>query len=101
MSARDTRWGKTVKKEWFSICCICGDKGSDPHHIFPRGIQATKYIIKNGLWLCRNCHNTFKWMPDDEAKKVAIRFIGEETYNLLERIALGYEDNNGRLEEVR
>ena len=54
---KDKEWSKQVKANANNFCQICGGIGIEAHHI--HGKQAfpeLRHIVKNGLWVCRECH---------------------------------------------
>lgn len=58
--------------------CITGDKRIDPHHIAPRGRRRDlKYVVANGICLCRTHHD---WVGEHpiEAEKIGLNNF--ETY---------------------
>ncbi len=61
----DDLWGLAVKGDWGRRCAVCGKRDSDgqlhPHHMIPRQWEATRYLLRNGIELCANCH---VWDPD-------------------------------------
>ena len=60
----DKLWSLAVKDDWGCKCAICGRRGSGPdltkglnsHHLVPRQHKATRYVLENGICLCRPCH---------------------------------------------
>jgi len=57
----DAEWSKAVRKRDFNTCRIllpgCTSKATDAHHIFTRKFKKLRCDIRNGLSVCRNCHN--------------------------------------------
>jgi len=52
----DALWSKIVKAKYKGRCGICGGVGQDPHHIARKNGQM-RWLIPNGIWLCRRCHD--------------------------------------------
>ena len=93
MASLDEMWSYVVKARAFNTCQRCGQRiddekhglntmANDPHHIFSRGKDSTKYDPDNGICLCRNCHN---WAGDHpkECRAWIISIKGEEWYHKL------------------
>jgi hypothetical protein len=99
--ARDNRWSKRIKKEFYGICYLCGKKGSDPHHIFERGILELRYLVFNGVYVCTKHHRHLENISEEEYKEIMYRLIGEYTYEEFDKIRKGLRKNNGEFEEVK
>jgi hypothetical protein len=97
---KDSKWSKRIKAEFFGVCCICGHKGNDAHHLFERGILVLRYIIKNGIFVCFKCHRKIEEMTEEENKKFIIKYIGEYKYQEFEKMRKGMRENNGEFQEV-
>ena len=55
-SALDCLWARRVR-ERDKCCRFCGSKRNlDAAHIFNRWQLRTRWLLANGLILCRNCH---------------------------------------------
>jgi hypothetical protein len=53
----DQLWSKAVKADWSHKCAICGRGDSlNSHHLIPRTHQATRYLLRNGISLCKHHH---------------------------------------------
>ena len=52
----DRLWSISVRSEWNGKCPVCGGSPCDAHHLIPRMNQATRYCLRNGIALCRRCH---------------------------------------------
>jgi len=53
---KDKEWALAVKKRDKS-CVICGEtKRLNAHHMFPREIKETRWLLENGISLCPGCH---------------------------------------------
>lgn len=53
----DQLWAVAVKEDWGCRCAVCGRMESlDSHHLVPRQHQATRYELRNGICLCKSCH---------------------------------------------
>jgi len=63
--------------------CVSGDKRIDPHHIAPRGRRRDlKYVVENGICLCRTHHD---WVHDNPIEAAQIGLLSEETYELAQK----------------
>ena len=52
----DRLWSLAVRADWSWQCAICGTRKVEAHHLVPRGHEATRYEIRNGIALCANHH---------------------------------------------
>jgi hypothetical protein len=52
----DDLWRRIIKLKYKGRCGICGGVGKDPHHIARKNGQM-RWLILNGIWLCRKCHD--------------------------------------------
>lgn len=54
----DKVWALAVKDDWGYTCAICRSQTDDlnSHHLIPRQHYALRYDLKNGICLCRRCH---------------------------------------------
>lgn len=53
----DSLWSLAVKSDWAYKCAVCGKRGNlNSHHLVPRQHEATRYLLRNGICLCVNCH---------------------------------------------
>ena len=53
----DTLWSLAVKNDWRNMCAVCSHRGAlNSHHLLPRQIAAFRFDIRNGICLCRHCH---------------------------------------------
>lgn len=51
------RWGQIVMKKAKYICQHCGNRNAhNPHHIFTKSRNSTRFLIENGICLCTWCH---------------------------------------------
>lgn len=51
------RWAEKVRSRDQHICQICGDPGTDAHHILCAGYFWEQHNnLDNGITLCRKCH---------------------------------------------
>jgi len=86
--SRDTRWSRAVLETHDYKCFYCGGEGTDPCHVVPRGKMKTRYILENGVCLCRTHHIAF----DDVQKfrkHIIEMYIKRELYNKLLEVASG------------
>lgn len=52
-------WSLIVMRNYGYRCFVDNKKADDPHHFVPRSQSANlKYDTKNGVALCRGCHNS-------------------------------------------
>jgi len=81
-SEKDKDWGAEVKENAEGMCEMCGDCGCDPHHAVKRRFLKTRWILINGVWLCRKCHS---WSELNPLKFIAwfIGVRGIEIYQML------------------
>jgi len=69
----DQVWSLAVKNDWDHQCAVCGHRGDlNSHHLIPRGKTATRYMLANGICLCRRCH---QFCPDVSPHQNAAGFI--------------------------
>lgn len=52
----DTLWSIAVRSDWNWKCAVCSGSPCDAHHLIPRANEATRYCLRNGISLCRRCH---------------------------------------------
>ena len=52
----DHLWSEIIKLNYKGRCGLCGAIGQDPHHIARKKGQM-RWLIPNGIWLCRKCHS--------------------------------------------
>jgi hypothetical protein len=57
----DSLWSISVRSDWNWKCAVCGGGPCDAHHLIPRANEATRYLLENGIALCRRCH---QFCPD-------------------------------------
>jgi 5-methylcytosine-specific restriction endonuclease McrA len=51
------QWLRAIKLRDKMICQICGDIGTDCHHIkYAKDYPELRYNIDNGILLCMKCH---------------------------------------------
>ena len=82
------RWNNKVKERDGHICQICGEPGTDAHHILCAGYFKDQYYkLDNGITLCRKCHvlahrgkfgasNKGKYTPEKAAQELMNRASG-------------------------
>ena len=86
MKIKDKVWSTSIAKR--ELCEWCGKLGSDPAHIIPRKFLKSRWLLENGLFLCRECHKKFDLDVEFRSRVIDI-LIGREKYLLLKRIARG------------
>lgn len=53
----DELWSHAVYEDWGFKCAMCGERSNlNAHHLHPRQVQRTRYVLRNGICLCVNCH---------------------------------------------
>jgi hypothetical protein len=52
----DELWAKAIYVDWNKKCAICGSTEINAHHMVPRGTEATRYDLQNGICLCVHHH---------------------------------------------
>lgn len=51
------KWREAVRDRADGLCEVCGESGTQAHHMIPRRHKGTTYDVRNGLYLCDRCHN--------------------------------------------
>ena len=54
--ALDILWELSVKRRDHYRCKVCGSEGTDAHHILSRRNSGVRWMLDNGITLCRECH---------------------------------------------
>lgn len=89
---KDRKWSKEVKKN--RLCPCCSRKATNAHHIIPRNVKKTRWIIANGFPCCKKLHD--KLEANDSLIK---EYVNYEYYKTLWKLA--YTDmKNKVLKEV-
>lgn len=79
----DDLWRKLVLRRDRHRCRACGSEAAlDAAHIRRRGLRATRWLISNGLTLCRDCHAKFHSRPK-EFEAFCRQQMGERQYDVL------------------
>lgn len=68
----DSLWSCAVREDWNHLCAVCGGGTCDAHHLIPRQFYATRYDLRNGIALCRRCH---QFDPDISPHQNAAGFM--------------------------
>lgn len=92
----DIVWSRAVKERFDGVCCYpgCGSTfGCGSHHVFRRGIQATRLVIENGLYLCVECHMQLHRLSGVR-KPIETLLVGKKTFQALEKLV------NDRIEQL-
>lgn len=55
LSKYDKQWSQLVRDR-DRMCVVCGNPNIAAHHIFRRGIKATRLCLENGISLCASHH---------------------------------------------
>jgi hypothetical protein len=79
---QDKDWSESVAYNAQGLCEICGNFGTDAHHLFKRRYLRTRWNRDNGTWLCRTHHIWAEANPK-KFKKWFILTRGVETYQKL------------------
>jgi len=83
LKARDKRWSLAVKEKYDYLCFYCGAEGTDPAHIIGKGrSKKTRYVLENGICLCRKCHIAFD--TDQKFRKHIINVLKDLYQKLME-----------------
>jgi len=92
----DTLWSKRVKELAGYVCEHCLRNGYEiepetgawlnSSHILGRRYRATRWLLRNGLCLCLNCHQNYDEHGPLE-KDIINRCIGDERYQELVELA--------------
>lgn len=58
ISECDRLWHLLVAHKFQHRCILCGQPGTDPHHWrYIRSILRYRWVLENGVYMCRVCHN--------------------------------------------
>lgn len=99
----DDLWRKLILARDKHRCRCCGAGAVDAAHIRRRGLRATRWLARNGLALCRECHDRFHRYPK-AAQEFYRRCLGDDEYEELVRLSWGTpvraEDAIGQLTEA-
>lgn len=94
-------WRQAVRDRAGGYCEICGEVGTNAHHIHCVGyFPEEQQLIENGVLLCRACHviahrGKFgatakgKWSPDETRARFRARATSADVYQLIESIIAG------------
>ena len=70
-------------------CEVCNRPSQDPHHFFPKGMcSILKFVVDNGVGLCRNCHIAHHFRGDPKIHQTIIEKRGKEWYENLKKQSL-------------
>ena len=53
----DRLWQRVIRKLWRGRCAICGQPGSEGHHLIKRRHMQFRHDPDNGVYLCRHHHD--------------------------------------------
>ena len=85
--SRDDRWSEAVKKKARGRCAHCGSSLSSAHHIIPRGVLKTRWLLENGIYACEWLHRGLERKRGKEEQDKCLRiFVGLDRLKNLERI---------------
>lgn len=94
------KWRKAVKTRDNGICAICGDVGTNAHHILCEGYYPElSNDVENGITLCRTCHVLVhrgkfgtiakgKYPPDDAIDRLKKRAISIDKIPLIRKLIM-------------
>ena len=76
-------WSRAVRDRDGNRCRRCGStQGIDAAHIIGRAKPRTRYVLENGIALCRLCHQDLDQHPERKAR-FAIEILGAAAYRRL------------------
>lgn len=55
-----TIWSKVVRKRAAGKCELCPAEAKEAHHMNPSDNLATRYLLANGVALCKECHRYYE-----------------------------------------
>lgn len=86
---KDKEFSLKVRERDKFVCQRCGKKGKFVHcaHIFSRNSLSVRYEMKNGITLCYYCHIIWAHRNPAEFTLWAMKKIGIETFNWLEKLS--------------
>jgi 5-methylcytosine-specific restriction endonuclease McrA len=84
----DRLWRKAVMGEGKPLCWNCGDPATDAAHLVSRRYNVTRWDRRNGLPLCRPCHNHFTRKPKEW--DIVLWIHMPQIYGDLRRQAFGF-----------
>lgn len=85
-------WSTAVKIRDKHVCQIeldghrCTQPGTDPHHWFKCRHMGVKFLLLNGITVCRGHHDFLEAHPEIN-KQLCKSRVGEEDYATLEHLA--------------
>lgn len=82
---RDKKWSRAIKERDNHTCKWCGMHGNDPAHILGRRYLLLRWVLENGICLCRKCHSRFDTVRLFREHVIKV-VIGEELYNKLKGV---------------
>lgn len=89
-SKRDKRWSDAVGKKYNFKCVHCGKDGC-AHHIIPRSVKSTRYILENGIWVCNDLHRIFELSLNNCRRiKCEEMYVGKERIERLILVKYGF-----------
>lgn len=69
------------------ICQICGEVGTETHHLYSRRHLSTRWDQRNLFWVCHECHQWTHAHPEDFHTRMWID-MGKRAYEELREKAL-------------
>lgn len=81
---RDSRWSNAVKDRDDRICRFCLKEGTDACHIIGRLDKRLRYVLENGITLCREHHNKFD--NNKNFKEFIVNQLLQDVFFLLKEI---------------
>jgi predicted restriction endonuclease len=83
----DNLWRKAIRKKFHGRCGLCGEPGTEAHHVVRRAKKVLRWEIRNGVLLCASCHryaDTGQGRRAVEALVDTDYLFASEQYNLKE-----------------
>jgi|GEM_PF-2189286 len=77
-SAEDQQWSREVRERDGHQCRRCGGRGTQAHHIAPKGRRPDlRLVLSNGVCLCNDCH---RWVHEHPRESTAAGLLSGEKY---------------------
>ncbi len=82
----DRLWSLAVRADWDWECAACLRQSAqykiEAHHVLPRQHETTRYLTRNGIGLCTDCHKFNIDMSPHQNAEGWIRWLSEHELNL-------------------
>ncbi len=79
----------------------CRNPSKDNSHFWGRGHSATRFDPENCIGLCRNCHDSWEHLKNNDYKAFMIEWLGIHRYNLLEKKARSFKKRSEAVAECK